>query len=87
MGGGHNCGNYCTHMLIVAGKKVAQCSIPTGPPVLTVVVHLAKRVAGVRGDREGVEDALLLHQAGAKADALAGVLLAQAPYRMDCRLL
>ena len=47
--------------------------------MLTVVVHLAKGVALARGYGVGVEDALLLHPAGAQADALTGVLLAQAP--------
>ena len=32
----------CTHVLIVAGKQMTQCSIPLGSPELTVVVHLAK---------------------------------------------
>ena len=61
---------------------MAKCSIPASPPEVAVVVQLAEDGALVRGGGEGVEDALLLHDAGAQADALAGVLLAQAS--VDC---
>ena len=74
-----------THMLIVAGEQIAKCSIPAGSPKFTVVVEFAKLGALVRGGGEGVEDALLLHEAGAQADALTGVLLTQASDGMGCR--
>ena len=61
---------------------MAECSIPPGSPELTVVVHLAKLGALLRVGRVGVEDAVLLDPTGAQADALAGVLLAQAPDRL-----
>ena len=54
--------------------------------MFTVVVHLAKGGALARGYGVGVEDALLLQQAGAQADALAWVLLAQASERKDYSL-
>ena len=65
-------------MLIVTGEQITECSIPTGSPKLTVVVDFTKlgTLVGVGG--EGVEDGVLLHLAGAQADVLAGVLLAQA---------
>ena len=62
---------------------MAKCSIPASPPEVAVVVQLAEDGALVRGGGEGVQDALLLHDAGAQADALAGVLLAQASEGMD----
>ena len=65
---------------------MTQCSIPAGSPNLTVVVDLTKLGALVRGGGEGVDDALVLHDAGAQADALAGFLLAQASDRMGCRM-
>ena len=68
-------------MLIVTGEKIAKCSIPAGSPKFTVVVEFAKLGALVRGGGEGVEDALLLHEAGAQADALTWVLLTQTPDR------
>ena len=77
-------------MPVVADQQVTECSIPAGSPELTVVVHATKLGALVRAGGVGVEDALLLHQAGAQADALAGVLLAQASDTMDrieCNLL
>ena len=40
----------------------------------------------VRRGREGVEGALPLHDTGALADALAGVFLAQATERINCRM-
>ena len=73
-------------MLIVTSEQMTQCSIPSGSPKLTVVVQLAKLGALVRGGGEGVEDALLLHEAGAQADALTGVLLTQASDGMGCRM-
>ena len=69
---------------------MAKCPIPTSSPELTVVIELTELGALVRGGGVGVDDALLLHQAGAQADALAGVLLAQASDTMDrieCNLL
>ena len=63
-------------MLIVTGEQITQCSVPASSPKLAEAVDLAKVGALVRGGREGVEDALLFHVAGAQADALAGVLLA-----------
>ena len=65
---------------------MAECPIPPGSPVLTVVVHLAKLGALLRVGRVGVEDAVLLNPTGAQADSLAGVLLAQAPDRLGCRM-
>ena len=65
-------------MLIVISEQMTQCSILSGSPKLTVVVQLAKLGALVREGGEGVEDDLLLHETGAQADALTGVLLAQA---------
>ena len=57
---------------------MAKCPIPPGPPELTVVVELAELGALVRGGGVGVEDAVLLQEAGAQTDALTGVRLAQA---------
>ena len=65
-------------MLIVTGEQITECSIPTSSPKLTVVVDLTKIGALVRVGGVGVEDGVLLHLAGAQADVLAGVLLAQA---------
>ena len=65
-------------MLIVTGEQITECSIPTASPKLTVVVDLTKIGALLRVGRVGVEDGVLLHLAGAQADVLAGVLLAQA---------
>ena len=65
-------------MLIVTGEQITECSIPTSSPKLTVVVDLTKLGALVGVGGEGVEDGVLLHLAGAQADVLAGVLLAQA---------
>ena len=62
-------------MLIVTSEQMTQCSIPSGSPKLTVAVQLPKLV---REGGESVEDDLLLHETGAQADALTGVLLAQA---------
>ena len=73
-------------MPVVADQQVTECSIPAGFPELTVVVHVTKLGALVRAGGVGVEDALLLHQAGAQADALAGVLLTQAPGRVGYRM-
>ena len=70
-------------MLIVTSEQMTQCSIPSGSPKLTVVVQLAKLGALVREGGEGVEDDLLLHKTGAQADALTGVLLAQASDKRD----
>ena len=70
-------------MLIVTSEQMTQCSIPLGSPKLTVVVQLAKLGALVREGGEGVEDDLLLHVTGAQADALTGVLLAQASDKRD----
>ena len=73
-------------MLIITGEQITQCSVPPGSPKLAEAVDLAKVGALVRGGREDVEDALLLHDAGAQADALAGVFLAQATERIYCRM-
>ena len=73
-------------MLIVSGEQKAKRSIPAGSPELAVAVDLAKLGALVRGRKVGVDDALLLQDAGAQADALARVLLAQASERINCRL-
>ena len=70
-------------MLIVAAEQMAECSIPPGLPELAVVIELAKLGALVRTGRVGFDDASLLDQAGAQADALAGVLLAQAPDKVS----
>ena len=72
-------------MLIVTGEKIAKCSIPAGSPELTVVVELTEHGALVRGGGVGVEDAVLLHKAGAQTDALTGVRLARASGTMDRR--
>ena len=58
---------------------MALCSIPTRSPELTVVVKLAKLGALVGWEGQGVDDAARLDQAGAQADAFAGVLLTHAP--------
>ena len=60
---------------------MTQCSIPACSPEVAIVVHLAKLGAPVRGGGVGVEDAVLLHKAGAQADALTWVLLTQTPDR------
>ena len=65
---------------------MAQCSILLGSPELTVVIHLAKLGALLRVGGVSVEDAILFDEAGAQADALTGVLLAQAPDRVGCRI-
>ena len=65
---------------------MAEGPIPPGSPELTVVVHLAKLGALLRVGRVSVEDAVLFDEAGAQADALTGVLLAQAPDRVGCRI-
>ena len=65
---------------------MAQCSILLGSPEFTVVVHLAKLGALLRVGGVGVEDAVLLHPTGAQADALAGVLLTQAPDKVGYRI-
>ena len=65
-------------MLIVTSKQITERSIPTSSPKLTVVVDLTKIGALLRVGGVGVEDGVLLHLAGAQADVLAGVLLAQA---------
>ena len=65
-------------MLIVTGEQITECSIPTSSPKLTVVVDFTKLGALVGVGGVGVEDGVLLHLAGAQADVLAGVLLAQA---------
>ena len=64
---------------------MAECPIPPGSPELTVVVELTELGALVRGGGVGVEDAVLLHEAGAQTDALTGVCLAQASGTMDRR--
>ena len=66
-------------MLIVTGEQIAKRSIPASSPKQAVVVDLTELEALVGEGGVGVEDALHLHQAGAQADALTGVLLAQAP--------
>ena len=63
-------------MLILTGEKMAKCPIPPGSPEFTVVVELAELGALVRGGGISVEDAVLLHEAGAQTDALTGVRLA-----------
>ena len=65
---------------------MAECSILLSSPELTVVIHLAKLGTLLRVGGVGVEDAVLLHVTGAQGDALAGVLLAQAPDRVGCRM-
>ena len=65
---------------------MALCSIPACFPEQAVVIDLAKLGALVRRAGVGVDDALLLHIAGAQADPLAGVLLSQAPGGVDCRM-
>ena len=73
-------------MLIITGEQIAKRSVPLGSPKPAVVVDLAKLGTLVRGGGVGVDDALLLNDAGAQADVLAGVLLAQASERINCRL-
>ena len=65
---------------------MAEGPIPPGSPELTVVVHLAKLGALLRVGRVGVEDAVLLNPTRAQADALAGVLLTQAPDKVGSRI-
>ena len=65
---------------------MAECSILLSSPELTVVAHLAKLGALLRVSGVSVEDAILFDEAGAQADALTGVLLAQAPDREGCRM-
>ena len=74
-----------THLLIVAGEQIAKCSIPPGPPEHAAVINMAESGALVRGGGVGVEDAVLLHEAGAQTDALTGVRLAQASGTKDRR--
>ena len=71
-----------TYMLVVAAEEMALCSVPASSPEQTVVLELAKLGALVGWEGVGFQDALLLHGAGAQADALAGVLLTQAPGRV-----
>ena len=73
-------------MLVVAAEEMALCSVPASSPEQTVVLELAKLGALVGWEGVGFQDALLLHGAGAQADALAGVLLTQAPGRVGCRV-
>ena len=73
-------------MLIVACEQIAKRSVPPCSPKPAVVVDLAKVGALVRVGGEDVEDTLLLYIAGAQADALARVLLAQATERINCRM-
>ena len=73
-------------MLIVAAEQMAECSIPPGLPELAVVIELAKLGALVRAGRVGLDDASLLHHAGAQAGALAWVLLTQAPDKVGYRI-
>ena len=73
-------------MLIITGEQIAKRSVPLGSPKPAVVVDLAKLGTLVRGGGVGVDDALLLNDAGAQADVLAGVLLAQASERINCRM-
>ena len=70
-------------MLIVTGEQIAKRSIPASSPKQAVVVDLTELEALVGEGGVGVEDALLLYQAGAQADALTWVLLAQASERKD----
>ena len=72
-------------MLIVTGEKMAKCSIPASSPELTVAGEFTEPGALVRGEGEGVEDAVHLHEAGAQTDALTGVGLAQASGIIDRR--
>ena len=73
-------------MLIITGEQITKRSVPPCSPKPAVVVDLAELGALVRGGGEDVEDALLIHDAGAQADALARVLLAQASERINCRM-
>ena len=72
-------------MFIVTGEKIAKCPIPLGSPKQAIVVYLTELGALVRGGGVGVEDAVLLQEAGAQTDALTGVRLAQASGTKDRR--
>ena len=72
-------------MLVITGEQVTQGTVPSCPPELAVVIDVAELGALVRGGGVGVEDAVLLHEAGAQTDALTGVRLAQASGTKDRR--
>ena len=65
---------------------MAERSIPSCSPELTVVVQLAKSRAHLRAGGVGVDDAARFNGAGTQAHSFAGVLLAKAPGREGCRL-
>ena len=71
-------------MLVGTGEQVTQGTVPSCPPELAVVIDVAELGALVRVGSVGVEDAVVGHLAGAQADALTGVLLAQTPFNKDC---
>ena len=75
-----------THKLIIAAQQMAERSIPSCSPELTVVVQLAKSRAPLRAGGVGGDDAARLHRAGTQAHSFAGVLLAKAPGREGCRI-
>ena len=71
-------------MLVITGEQVTQGTVPSCFPELAVVIDVAELGALVRVGSVGVEDAVVGHLAGAKGDALTGVLLAQTPSNKDC---
>ena len=71
-------------MLVVTGEQVTHGTVPSCLPELTVVIDFAELGALGRVGSVGVEDAVLRHLAGAKGDALTGVLLTQTPSDKGC---
>ena len=67
-----------THILILVAQKIAERSIPTGSPKDTAVFNLTQLGALLGIGSEDAHDYILIHAAGAQADVLTGVPLAQA---------
>ena len=67
-----------TYILIVVAQKIAERSIPTGSPKDTAVFNLTELGALLGIGSEDAHDYILIHVAGAQADVLTGVPLAQA---------
>ena len=67
-----------TYILILVAQKIAERSIPTGSPKDTAVFDLTQLGALFRIGSEDAHNYILTHIAGAQADVLTGVLLAQA---------
>ena len=72
--------------MIIAAQQMAERSIPSCSPELTVVVQLAKSRAHLRAGGVGGDDAARFNGAGTQAHSFAGVLLAKAPGREGCRM-